>query len=198
MTLHSVAFGGSMRRVTAPALVAFVLTLQAAAAPAAERANVRSPDLVKQLTEVMAERRLSAIAARDPEAPDRYVAAMLFPGVQLLLISARSDAPAYIDAEMSAQKYGNVYAALHQGVTDSKLFVQDMGGDGLHGTADRNPDIVYERGVQRHLLDGDHKAVKMSSDAYTKHVEALDRRYARLLTLVLTAARSAAADATRK
>ena len=192
MPVDTVSFAARTRRLPALATVAVLMSLTAGvpAIAAGERARERSPELVKQLTQLMTERQLTAIAAKDPEAPDRYVAAMLFPGVQLLVIAARSDAPAYIDAEIASRKYDAVYAVLQHGVPESKLFVQDMACDGLHGTEDRTPDIVYERGVQQHMLDGDHKAARMSREAYAKHVEALDSRYAKLLTLLLQSARA--------
>lgn len=147
--------------------------------------KVQSPEVVRQVVAAMTGAGLTAIAAPEPGAPDHYVAAMLFPGVQLLVIRARTTAPAYIEAELAAGRYDSVYRALQQGEPASKLFVQDMGGDGIHGTSDAIADIVYRRGVDQHVLDGDHKAAKLSAKDYAALVQDLDGQYAKLLALLV-------------
>lgn len=179
--------------VTATLIVVETAAPQAAAP--AERWSGESPALVKQLTEVMKQQGLTALAAKDPREPGRYTAAMFFPGVQLLVITAKSGAPEYMDFEIAAKNYAAVYTALQHGVPESRLFVQDLGCDGLNGAADGAPDVVYERGVKQHILDGDHKRAQMSREAYATLFESLDRRYARLLALLLESARSPGAPA---
>ena len=190
MTNREVSAASSWRRSivsTGTAVVILALATAGQSAAAADGGRVRSPELVKRLTTVMTQQGLTAIATPDPQVPGQYVAAMLFPGVQLLVIRARSDESAYIDAEIAARRFPNVYAALQDGVRDSKLFVQDMGCDGVYGTPDNTPDIVYERGVDQFILDGDFKAARMSRQAYAKHIEVLDGRYAALLQLLIDA-----------
>ena len=171
-------------------VLATVLAFAASASAGSldERRKMQSQDAVKQLAAAMAERQIQAVAAKDPADPTRYVAAMLYPGVQLLLITARTDATAYMDAQLAAQEYTNVYTALHQGVPESKLFVQDMGCDGLRGTDGQTVDVVYERGVDQRILNGDAKAAGVSRGEYAQLVNSLDERYTKLVSLLLTAA----------
>jgi hypothetical protein len=172
------------------AAIAAVLWLSAAPVAVAERVQVRSPEVVKQLTAAMQARGLAAVAAKDPEEPDRYVAAMLFPGVQLLVITARTSSTAYVDAQLASRAYENAYTTLHQGTPDSKAFFQDMAADGLLGADGGTADIVYLRGVQQHVLNGDAKAAKLSRAAYAELVADLDERYTKLLRLLLQAAQA--------
>jgi hypothetical protein len=152
--------------------------------------NRRSTDSVKTLLTSMSGKQLQAIAVRHPAEPGRYVAARLYPGVQLLLISAKTDATAYMDAKLAERAYAEVYVALHQGIPESKLFIQDMGADGLRGGDGGLADIVYERGKDQHVLNGDHRAARMSSSEYSKLVADTDSRYAELLTILIEAAKA--------
>ena len=154
----------------------------------AESVKVQSPETVRQLVASMKQAGLSAIATRDPGRPGNYVAAMLFPGVQLLVIRAQTTAPEYVEAELAAGRYEAVYNALHQGVPASKLFVQDMGSDGLGGADGGLADIIYRHGVDQHVLNGDHKAAKLSAPKYAALVGELDRQYTQVLGLLLESA----------
>lgn len=180
------------RSIRVGLIVSLLPVLMAAGRPSltGQEDQSGSADAVKQLSDAMAQKKLTAIAARHPSEPDRYVAAMLFPGVQLLVISARSSAPAYVDAKIAAGAYSDVYAALQQGIDESKLFIQDMGADGLRGTRGGTADIVYRKGREQTVLNGDHRAAKMSEDDYRKLAADTERQYAELLRLLSEAASS--------
>ena len=76
---------------------AFVVLSALMLAPAAARAqDVRSADLVKQLTGLLDQKKLDAIAAADAQNPGAYIAALYFPGTQLLVLSAKYSAPALL------------------------------------------------------------------------------------------------------
>ena len=152
-----------------------------------DRSTAKSAVLCKQLVTAMTDRQLTAIAAPHPDESGRYVAAMLFPGVQLLLISARSSEPAYIESQLTPEGFANVYAALQQGVPESKLFIQDMGSDGLLGPEGGMADIVYRRGKDERVFNGDHKLAGMSRSAYADLVRETDEQYSALLTLLFEA-----------
>ena len=72
-------------------LFAIIFCLLVAAFPAGAQER-QSSALVGDLASLMTARQLDAVAAQDPESPDRFVAALLMPGVQLLL-SWRSSRP---------------------------------------------------------------------------------------------------------
>jgi hypothetical protein len=68
-------------------LFAVMVGLFAGASPAGAQER-QSPALVGNLASLMAARQLDAVAAQDPESPDRFVAALLMPDVQLLIVSS--------------------------------------------------------------------------------------------------------------
>ena len=167
-------------------LAAAVALTGLAVAPVQSNKTARtSSEAVGELVKAMNERQLTAIAAQDPAEPDRYVAAMLFPGVQLLVISARTQSPDYLEAQIAANAYSNAYTALQQGIAWSKLFVHDMGCDGLRAGEGGTADIVYLRGKDTRILDGDHKAAGMSVSDYRKLVSDIDRKYTEMLRVLM-------------
>jgi hypothetical protein len=92
-------------------LFAIIVFLLMAASPT--RAQERqSSALVGDLASLMTARQLEAIAAQDPDSPDRFVAALLMPDVQLLIVSAQYPAPAELQAQLAQRQYRDVYTAL--------------------------------------------------------------------------------------
>ena len=176
-------------RCVIAALAACALTAAAPGGSAATdaAANLNSADAVKRLTTAMKERQLTAIAVKDPAAPDRFIAAMLFPGVQLLLVEGKSDSGAYVESLLASGDYAKAYATLHYGPADGRLFVQDMGADGLHGDAKHAADVVYRNGVDQYLLNGDHKAAGRSAEGYAALVKQLDEHYSRAVSRLVEA-----------
>ena len=72
--------------------------MAASSAGAQERT---SSALVDDLASLMTARQLEAVAAQDPESPDHFVAALLMPEVQLLIVSAQYPAPAELQAQLA-------------------------------------------------------------------------------------------------
>lgn len=168
---------------------ACVIVIAAAFLAAAPRASAqpRSPALVKSLVDQMSAQHLDAFAARDPNAPDRIVAAMLFPGVQLLVVSARYPSPAALDPSFANKDYRDVYKALQgSAIPDSKLFVQDMGADGLRTTEAQSADVVYQQVVHQTILNG-----KVDDGKYQKTLSPLDADYSRALEILIAGLGSA-------
>jgi len=163
------------------------LAISALAAAPLQSSDVTSSGSVTELVKALGARQMTAIAAKHPSEPGRYIAAMHFPSVQLLVISARTQSPEYIEARLTAGAYADVYAALQQGIPESKLFIHDMGGDGLRGGEGGTADIVYERGKDVRVIDGDHQAAEMSKAEYEKVIRQLDRRYTELLRVLVQA-----------
>jgi hypothetical protein len=155
-----------------------------AAAPPGDR--LESRDLARQLSAVMTGQHLDAIAAKDPQTDGGFVAALLYPGSQLLVVGAKCPAPAYLDSQIQARAFRDAYAALQQSaVADTKLFVQDLGADGLHAADGQPVDVVYDKVVNQSIFDGDpsHK-----DHGYEARLAAADARYSRLLQVLLDAA----------
>lgn len=167
-----------------------VLLLCAAPAAAPPERTVRSAALAQQLGAALLEHKLEAVAARDPEGADRFVAALFFPGSQLLVISASYASPSSLDEKLAQKNYREVYLDL--GTTqfaDTSLFFQDMKADGLCDDRNQTADMLYE-GRASTVFDGDWKRHSPSEQAYEHRFAEMDDRYSRLLELLLTQLRS--------
>jgi hypothetical protein len=153
-----------------------------------------SESLARQVSELMQARGLDGLAAQDPDAPDRFVAALHVPP-QLLVVSARYEAPSLLRERLHKREYREVYLSLQgAGKRDGRFFVQDLGGDGLQPSADDNRpfDIIYESATIRTAFDGDWRAQKLSEKEYHDRFTAADARYARLLKALLAQAQAEA------
>lgn len=169
-----------------PLLLAAIVVLLAVARPV--RAEPQgSAALVAGLASLMNGRHLDAVATQDPDAPDRFVAALLIPDAQLLVVSAQYPAPAEIQALLTQQNYRDVYTALHQpSAQQTRFFLIDAGCDGLR-TEGENIDVLYEKGTTQTLFDGRWKPQGLSEGAYTKRAQDTETRYSRLLSVLTSA-----------
>jgi len=149
--------------------------------------DLQSGRLARELTGVLTERHLEAFAAKDPDSDSRFVAALFFPGSQLLVVAAKYASPPILEQSLQAKAYRDVYLALQQSAeAQSKFFVQDIGADGLRQDDKQAVDIVYDQIVNQTIFDGDpnHKIRD-----YQKKLSDADARYSRLLQILLNAAR---------
>jgi hypothetical protein len=166
-------------------ILALFLSALAAAPATRGAADARSPALAKQLVGLMADRGLQTIAAKDPNSTDRFVAAMAFPDVQLLVVAARYPTPDVVHGQLAAKQFADVYAELQAApIKESKLFFQDLGCDGLGGTSE-NVDVMYEKGTDQTLFDGNWKKAGLSKTAYDEKMSTADAEYSRLLEILI-------------
>jgi hypothetical protein len=168
--------------------VSIACVLLALAAPAPGGAERSSPPLVKELVAALAARQLDAIAAPDPDEPGRFVAALVFPGVQMLLVSSRHDSAAALTAQIGKRQFRDVYVALQNGTPAGRLFIHDMGCDGL-GSGVEDIDIVYEGAGQRTVFDGNWEGQSLTETAYEEKLERADEQYSHAVTVLLGAIR---------
>jgi hypothetical protein len=147
----------------------------------------KSAPLAKQLTAAMAAGKLDSVAAKDPTHPDTYVAALHIPGVQLLVIGAQYPAPTLLDPRLANGEFRDVYIELNSaGVPASKVFVEDLGANGLFAKpADNNPMDMYESSGKRAMFDGEWGRQKLSEQEYMKTFAGADERYAEMLTALI-------------
>jgi hypothetical protein len=175
----------SARRASAGLLAAFC----ACASLMALGQDSKSASLAKELTTLLAERHLDAFAVQDPSSPGFFVAVRSYPGVQLLVVGGKSSAIDYLKYQLDRKDYSEAYSALHSSAEpDTKLFVHDMGCDGLARESDQ-VDVVYEKAADQMLFDRAGKASGLSKDAYATKLMAIDAQYAALLDIVLKAIR---------
>src|SRR5688572_14314700 len=65
------------------------------------QAQTGSAQAAKELASLMAERQLDAFAARDPESPSRFLATLLIPNVQMLVVSAEYPIPTELQSQLA-------------------------------------------------------------------------------------------------
>ena len=146
------------------------LTLLASVPDSVQGVETPPGDVVKELTSAMTQQHLEAIAAADPSQPGRYIAALLIPGTQLLVVAAQYPNSVELEGLISRQAYRDVYSALHQPSTmTTRLFFLDAGCDGLQ-VGDDTVDVVYEKGTSEIIFDGDWKKAKVSQSEYHQRI----------------------------
>lgn len=175
-------------RLAGPVALAMVI-LTGAATSVAQTST--SAALAKELTALLDARQIDSIAAKDPAAPDQYVAALYFPNLQLLVVSAKYSVPQLLNERLAKKEYRDVYIDLNSAsVRGSKVFIEDLKGDGLLATREENqPFDTYEADGRRVSFDGDWKKQNLAEDAYMKAFAEADAAYARLLQALLAEAK---------
>src|SRR5262245_35621816 len=131
---------------------------------AAVAQEAKSAPLAKQLASALGAAKLDSVAAKDPVRPNGYIGALHIPGVQLLVIAAEYPAPALIDPRLAKGEYREIYIDLNAaGVPGSKVFVEDLGANGLFAKpVDNSPMDMYEASGKRLIFDGEWGRQKMS------------------------------------
>jgi len=153
----------------------------------AEAQDSKSAGVAKQLAAALEEAKLDSIAAKDPANPDVFVAALYFAGSQLLVVSAKYSVPPLMQEKLAKKEYREVYIDLTSAsVPESKIFVQDLGADGLKAKRGENePYDIYEPAGKPFAFDSDWKKAKISEDEYMKVFGDADERYAEMLSTLL-------------
>jgi hypothetical protein len=132
---------------------------------------------------------MESLATEDPSQPGQIVAVLHIPKVQLLLIAGRCASVDTLRARLATKAFRDAYTDLYSCATpDSRLFIHDMGADGLTPDRPRDGapfDIVYEHGTRQTRFDGDPKAQRLTDDDYHRRFSAIDAEYARLVLLLL-------------
>jgi hypothetical protein len=147
----------------------------------------KSAPLARQLADALNAGKLDSVAAKDPGNPNVFIGVLRIGTVQLLAISAEYTAPILLDARLAKQEYRDVYIELNSaGTQGSKLFVEDMGIDGLRARREDNaPADSYEAGGKRVTFDGDWGRQKLSEEEYLKTFATADDRYSQMLMTLL-------------
>ena len=145
----------------------------------------KSAAAAKDLSKVLAEAKLDSIATVDPAGPGGFIAALYIPDTQFLVVSAKYSAPTLLVDKINAGDFRGVYMDLHAaGTAGTKIFVQDIGPDGLVARND-NADS-WEEGGKTMMFDGRWKKGKSSEAEYAKACADADERYATMLSLLVT------------
>lgn len=168
--------------------VAAIFTAALLTAPAASPAQeIKSTELVKQLTQLLDQKKLDSIAGADSKNLGTYVAALYFPGTQLLVVSGKYAAPPLLNEKIAKKEFRDVYIDLNSAsVAGSKVFIMDLNADGLVAKPGENQGTdSVEQGGKSITFDGDWKKAKMSEMDYQKAFLDADEAYAHVLQLLI-------------
>jgi hypothetical protein len=180
---------GSARSLLTAALVAGVLVQPRLVF--AQDGKAGSAVTTKELVTSMTTQQLTAFAVQDPAAPTRFVAALLFPETQLLIVAAVSTSPDYIKAQITQKQYAEVYSALNASAApETKLFFQDMGCDGLSRDGEQ-VDVMYDETGRQVLFDGQGKISGLSKNEYAAKFGTAETQYTAIVTVLLNGLRTA-------
>ncbi|WP_396626583.1 hypothetical protein [Luteitalea sp.] len=179
-------------RVAAALLVAGLVP--AASAVAQPAAGGGTAALAKQLSTALAAQAAAGaprfIAAEDPKDPARFVAAMVLPDLQLMLVSAAYKAPVLLRERVLTKKYQEAYQDLQAAsVPEGKVVIEDLLANGLAVKPAKNqgPDVAT-LGGRTVTFDGLWRKAKIPEADYTAAFAAAEQEYTRLLGLLLAQA----------
>jgi hypothetical protein len=133
------------------------------------------------------ERKLDSIAARHPAAADQFVAALFFPG-QLLVVWARTTAPAILNEKLIRREFRDVYIDLNSAsIPESRVMVSDGSADGLRPRREANqPFDTHDANGKITRFDGNWREDKMSEAEYMKIYTHVDSAYVAALEALLS------------
>ena len=127
------------------------LTLAAAsllAVPASAQ-DSRTVALAASSPGMLERAKLDSIATRQAGSDDVFVAALFFPGQLLVVSSKYAVSGAAQRADRPADKYRDAYIDLNVAVDPAtKVFIEDMGADGIRPTLARRPSTSTPRATR--------------------------------------------------
>ena len=171
----------SLASFLTPVLLAAAFTTVAAAQ------EPKSAAPAKELAELLTSKKLDSIAARMPDSREEFVGALTFPG-QLMVVWARTTAPAVVNEKLIRKEYREVYLDLNSAsVVETRNFVTDLGPDGLMAkpASRQGPSDSHDLGAKSMRFDGNWREDKMSEADYMKaHAEA-DAAYAKAIQALI-------------
>jgi hypothetical protein len=160
-----------------------------------------SAALAKELATLLEQQKLTCVASKDPAQADLYYAALYpYPG-QLLVVQANYKEPVFINPKIAKKEYMDVYLDLNSAsIAGTKLFVMDLGADGLKAKPDGPAyDSVEQDSKQgdkivtkRFTFDGDWKKQGLQSeDEYNRAFADAEAKYAKILRVLIASAKKA-------
>ena len=165
-------------------LVASIVAGVLCSAGAALAQDSRTIALARELTTLLEQQKLDAVAARQAGSADRFVAALYFPGSQLLVVSATYAAPPLLNEKILLRRYKEAYMDLSAASDPTtKVLIEDLRADGIRPIrAEDQPFDVYTRGTTGAFpFDGEWKKRKLSEEEYRKTFGEADAEYVRML-----------------
>src|SRR4026208_998334 len=112
---------GGMKSLT-PATVLLFRAVPTALPVAANAQEPKSAAPAKELSQLLASKKLDSIAARMPDSREEFVGALACPG-QMMVVWAKSSAPEYVNEKLIRKEYKEVYIDLNSAsILESRHF----------------------------------------------------------------------------
>jgi hypothetical protein len=168
-------------------LFLLVLLLLALASTPLRAQDSQSATLAKELVSLLDQMKLESIAARETQ-PDGYVAALYYPGMQLLVVAAKYKEPVLLNERIAKKEYREIYIDLNSaGLPKSKCLIMDLGADGLKAKRDEGKpfDTIENTSGKEIAFNSDWKAQKVSEAEYMQAFADADARYAKILQALI-------------
>ena len=172
-------------RVLCSVVGATLLVTSAGVAPLHAQ-DSKSGALAKELTALLQQRKLDAVATRLPASTDQFVAALYFPG-QLIVVKARTSAPAIVNEKLVRREYRDVYIDLNSAsIPESRIMITDGAADGLRARREANqPFDAHDAAGKSVRFDGNWREDKMSEKDYMAVFAQADETYVAALSALL-------------
>ena len=150
----------------------------------------KSAPLATELVKLLDEMKLDAVAGS--RSANEYVAAMYFPGSQLVVVNAKTSVPHRMKYLILQKSYKDLYVELNGAVDQSsKTFISDLGANGLQFKREKNqPFDTVDAAGKSTPLDGDWRKAKISEQEYTKIYQAHDEAYSEMLQALIATLKS--------
>ncbi len=171
----------TIRRLSGIALTAILLMAPAVASAQESKSAGATIELVKALDSM----KLDSYAVKGTS-PNEYVAALYFPGTQLLVVSAKFDSPFRADSLLQMKNYRDLYIELNSASQpQTKMFVADLSANGLRPKKDGNLFDTADVAGKSYSFDGDWKKAKISEEDYAKNYSTTDEQYSQMIQALL-------------
>lgn len=174
-----------------PGVVAAGVIIGVLASGPASAQDTKSSAGARELAQVLAGKKIDAIAVRSPDAPDVFVAALHFPG-QLIVVSAKYPAPPLLNERLARREYRDVYVELNAAsAPETRIMITDIGADGVRAKPAKRGDAADSRDIATTSVrfDGNWREDKMSEADYMKAFGEADEHYATIVAWLLTEAK---------
>ena len=165
------------RRLIGPALVAGLLFTPAVTFAQESKSAALATELIGLLDQL----KLDSVAG---QYADQVVGALYIPGTQLMVVSAKTSP--HFDPMLKQKAYRDVYVDLNGFPDASKVFISDLGANGLRFKRESNqPYDSVDFGGKTIAFDGDWGKAKISEQEYTKAWQSYDDRYTKCLQALI-------------
>ena len=174
-------------------VVLAVLMLAAGAAVPAQSQAPATGAAAKELASLLQAKKLEAIAARMPGEAGRFVAGLLVPNIQMIVISALHTRPMDTEYYLYNKDFKTAYMDLNSSaLSTERIVIDDAMADGLIALPGKNlAHDSFVKDTTRQIFDGSfadprkRNDKRIPQDAYMKAFAEAEGQYAKILAVLV-------------